>query len=170
MELLGDSGSLFQANVLSPDALFFLLPRLNFRSGHVPSLDATVFYESVVTKQEPSVNAVFPSNLASSSNGSPTKNPLSRTSRIISLSSGMNCAADHVHCPILIKGKAGVFPRNTVGVNPIATGCEYHNHLGDEVHKLLKFLLSTLTFGYINHGSHVFNKVAGWARTAWPTT
>jgi hypothetical protein len=59
MELLGDSGSLFQANVLSPDALFFLLPRLNFRSGHVPSLDATVFYESVVTKQEPSVNAVF---------------------------------------------------------------------------------------------------------------
>jgi hypothetical protein len=169
MELLGDSGSFFQANVLSPDALLFLLPRLNFRSGHVPSLDATVFYEWVVTKQEPSVNAVF-----SEQSCLKLKRVTDQESVVAYVPHylpivRMNCATDHVHCPIFFKGKAGVFPRNTVGVNPIAIGCEYHNHLGDEVHKLLKFLLSTLTLVISITVPTYSTRSPDGPRTAWPT-
>jgi len=59
MEFLGDPGSLFEAHILFPDALFFLFARFNFRYAHVPSSRSTFLYQRVVSRQEPAVDAVF---------------------------------------------------------------------------------------------------------------
>src|SRR5215469_16009545 len=59
MEFLGNPIALLQTHVFLPDSLFFLFSRLNFCCGPVPPFDAASFYQWVVTKQEPPVDAIF---------------------------------------------------------------------------------------------------------------
>src|SRR5208283_4186172 len=152
-----------ERDILVSQSLFSLLARFNFRSSHVPSSDATVLHQWVVPKQEPSVNAIF-------SEQSRLKFKWVTDEESI-LACGphslhvvrMSYLTDHVQRTTLFHRKTHVFPGHTVGENPFAVRFQYHNHLGNEINQLLKFLLCTLTLGYINHGTHEFNQIAGWA-------
>src|SRR5262249_45079170 len=74
---------------------------------------------------------------------------------------GMNYSTNHVHRPILVERQTCVFPRDPICVHPLAVGSQHHNDLRNEIHKLLKLLLRTLTLGYIDHGTHEFTQAAG---------
>src|SRR5208283_1479584 len=152
-----------ERDILVSQSLFSLLARFNFRSSHVPSSDATVLHQWVVPKQEPSVNAIFSEQSRLKFKRVTDEEPILACGPHPLHVVRMSYLTDHVQRTTLFHRKTHVFPGHTVGENPFAVRSQYHNHLGDEINQLLKFLLGTLTLGYINHGTHEFNQVAGWA-------
>src|SRR5262249_59386956 len=97
MELLGNSSALFQAHILFSYPLFFLFTRFNFCSARVPPSDASLFYQWVVTKQEPSVDAILSEqSCAEFERITPGKGMLPFGSHLLGIV-WMNDPADYVH-------------------------------------------------------------------------
>ena len=65
----------------------------------------------------------------------------------------MNDAADYVHGAILTERQTGVLTGDTICMDDPAFGRQHDNNLGDEIHKLLKFLFRTLPPGNISDRS-----------------
>src|SRR6267154_2867548 len=161
MEFLGNSCSLFEAHVFLPDPLFFLFTRFNFRCAHVPSSDSAFLHQGVVSPQEPAVDAVFSKlsciKFKRVTPGKPTLACSSRPLHIV----GMNCHADQLLGPKLLKCQTCIFPSHPICVYPLAVRSQHHNYLGNKINELLKLLLRTLTLGYIDHGPHELVEIAG---------
>src|SRR5215469_10227686 len=118
MEFLGDASALLQAYVFIADPFFFLFTRFDFSRAHVPSSDAALFCQGVVTKQEPPVSAVcskqscfeFKRVLSGKSAVTYGSHPL----QIVR----MNYPGRDIQPPVVIKSMTRIFPRDPICVDP----------------------------------------------------
>src|SRR5258706_8184287 len=161
MEFLGDASALFQAHVFLPDPRFLLFAGFNFSCRPEPSSGASLLDQGVVTKQEPPLNPILSKHSCLIFKCvNPRESTLPLGSYLLHVI-GMNCPADHVARPKLLKCQTGIFPTHPVCVNELAVRPRNRNQLGDKINQLLKVLFRPLTLGYVHYGPHEFMQVAG---------
>src|SRR5262245_59394064 len=97
MEFLGDSSALLQEHILPSDALLLLFTRFDFGRSRVPPSDSALFYQGVVTKQEPPIDAIFPAQpCLKLKRVAPRKCKLPRRLHLLGIV-GMNYRANYVY-------------------------------------------------------------------------